>query len=175
MREDKMITALILFPLLPLMTCFELVKRVIGLFVYPVAYWLIKWPRTSKGVLWAFMDDSIVLDSLARCGKPLPYCCYGKREPLNFITEKLSPGPFQEWFRAWNWNSWRNSAINLRDEMAAGPMLYVIKHIGGAKSYYEARRFKNVALPYLEVWFGSYRLQAGWLKGGFWQVQFRKL
>lgn len=158
------------------MTCFELVKRVVGLFVYPVSYQFRTWPRLRHSFWWLWLDDSIVLDSIKRGYGPIEYCGYGKREPLGFLTEKMQAGPLREFLRAYSWGCLRNNCINLRDVMAAGPMIEVLWRAVGVDSFYEVRRFaKGWALPYLELWFGEYRLQAGWLTGcGQWQVSFIK-
>lgn len=175
-----MIAAILLFPLLLLMTAFEIVKRVVGLILFPFAYAQRDTHRVNHkagkaSILYWFLDDSINEDSKKRDKPETDYCCYGKREPLGFITERLPAGRLQEFARAYNWSAWRNSAINLRDKMAVGPMLESWWK-RGTKSFYEVRIFENRALPYLELWFGGYRLQAGFLSGqGQWQVQFRKL
>lgn len=170
---------ILLFPLLILATAFEIIKRVIGLFIYPVAYLCRGLCRTEKRsfifkFLWLFLDDSIVKDSLNRASLYLDYCCYGKREPLGFITERMKDGPFKEFLRSYSWGCLRNNAINLAIvlENYVGPMQSVLKHYGN-KSFYEVRRFKSLALPYLELWLGRYRLQAGWLKCGRFQAQFK--
>lgn len=166
---------IILFPLLLLMTIFELVKRIIGIFIYPFSYCLRQWPVTDKSFWWLWMDDSIVVDSIARGYGPLEYCGYGKKEPLDFITERLPAGKVKEFMRGWNWGAWRNSAINLAItlEKAVGPMQSVMQRYGG-KSFCEVRRFKNFALPYLEIWIGRHRLQVGWITCGRFQVSFLK-
>jgi hypothetical protein len=43
----------------------------------------------------------------------------------------------------------------------------------GEKSFYEVRKFEHATLPYLELWFGAYRFQCGFISAGRFQVQFR--
>lgn len=167
-------------------TIFELVKRPFFMVLYSLAY---ACRRKARSVcknawytyaLWLALDDSIVLDSERRCGKRLEYCCYGKREPLGFITERLSAGWLTEFLRSWSWGALRNNAINLRDEMALGVQTGLVKHIslGNPPNCYEVREFGTRRRPYLELWplwpWYGFRIQVGWLSGGFFQVQARK-
>ena len=123
-------------------------------------------------ILYLVLDYSIVRDSISKSGKPLHYCSYGKR---NNMVEKLPEGRFKEFARSWAWGSLRNSTINLMIvlEKWVGVKTSVMFHFGGDKSFYEIRRFKRLALPYMQFFIGPYRFQAGWLKCGRWQVQFR--
>jgi hypothetical protein len=181
------ILSLLCFPMLILATAFEIVKRIVTIPLYPLAYWRRKQCRPiilSNGTelkarwfhfpLWLMLDDSIHKASLAR-GFDIDYCDYGKREPLGFITEKLKDGPFKEFMRSWNWGAVRNNCINLRDWLCAGPMLFECYRIGAGKSFYTVRRFDGIALPYLEIWIRGTRFQCGWLTSGIFQVQFRSL
>ncbi len=123
--------------------------------------------------LYLSMDYAIIRDSIANCGEPLPYCSYGKR---NTLVEKLPDGNIKEFFRAWVWNSFRNNGMNLvcKLEDLVGPMLILRKYVKlWGKSKYEEREFKCGRLPYLELWFGEFRLQCGFISCGRFQVQFR--
>ena len=169
------------FLILPLMVVFELIKRVIAIPIYPIAYICRKWPRTNKTglgwVLWAVLDDSIVVDSINRGYGPLEYCGYGKRAPLGFITEKLPKGRFTEFLRAFSWGALRNNAINLMvlTEQWIGNKTETISRKEWGKSFYEVRKFSGgLKLPYLEVWlFSGFRIQCGFISCGRFQVQAR--
>lgn len=153
----------------------ELVKRPVAWVVYPFAY-----PRrvelrasVGKPVLWYFLDDTIHNENLSEFGVDADYCTYGKKSA--FVEKFL---PFDS-VRSWYWSAWRNSAINLMVELEqmVGPMQRPIKTIRiGTRSFYEVGKFLLAReLPYLEFWIGSWRLQAGWLTCGRWQLQFRNL
>jgi hypothetical protein len=173
---------ILLFFLLPIMTILEIAKRLLGLFVYPVAYYYRDEARKRNerkefSFLYYFLDDSIVADSMRRVDKPLEYCVKVLLPvPLIYALDKAEPlGQLfkWDWWRAYNFCALRNSAINLRDALSVGPMI-AFKHYGSARNYYEVREFKNWTLPYLELWVGKFRLQSGILKSGVWQTQFRK-
>lgn len=152
----------------------ELIKRPIFILIYPIAYWRRSWPRQGKGLLWLALDDSIVVDGLALSAGVLEYCSYGKREPLNFITEQLPAGRFREFMRAWNWGAWRNNSINL--------MILLERKIGviteimyNPRRIIERRRFRcGWTLPYFERNICGWKLQAGFLTCGRWQLQIKR-
>ena len=162
--------------LLPICAILELVKRPVFWVIYPVAYWFRRWARANKDglgrLLWATLDDSIRNENLKDYNVDLEYCYYGKR--CVFI-EKYLPHDF---FRSWYWGAWRNNSINLMilTEKWIGTKLTVIsrKQIN-AESFYEVRRFASgFKLPYLEYWFGKWRLQIGFISCGRFQQQFRR-
>lgn len=173
-----MIAGIMIFPLLPLALVFELFKRLFFIVLYPMAYLVRAKARTSKKGLfwlfWAVLDDTIVADSLARCGLPLEYCCYGKREPLGFLTERLPEGRFKEFMRAFGWGAIRNNGINLEIWLGAGTMEYVFWGIGSTIRY-EVRKFTGLALPYFEATILGFYLRAGWLTGGRFESRFRRV
>lgn len=169
------------FILLPLLVIFEIAKRILAIPLYPFAYWDRVKLRANRaagksGFLWYVLDDSIVADSILRGAGPLDYCCYGKRAPLAFITERLPDGPFREFMRAWNWGAWRNNCINLSWAMCAGDKKGVLWGIKLGRLVYEERLFqRGLLLPYFEAYipFTKFRFQCGWISNGRHQVQAR--
>jgi hypothetical protein len=181
-----MIKAITLFFLLPIATIAEVLKRILGLFLFIPAYIQRKTYRANHTAgkstfLYYFLDDSIVLDSMWRVDKPLEYCVKvtGTLPDKTWVLDKWEPlGKLLpwDWWRAYNWGCLRNSAVNLRDAMYVGPMKD-FKRYGWDRCFYEVRHFEKMTLPYLEIWLTKhFRIQCGWLKGddkdgGFFQVQ----
>lgn len=164
--------------LLPVFALAELIKRPIFWAIYPMAYRFRGWARRggSKAAyaLWLALDDSIVKDSLARCGKPLEYCCYGKTSAW---VEKLKDGAFKEFARAFYWGAWRNNGINFMSEteVLVGSRIGTSQPRPAGASFYEVRLFSGgYCLPYLEWWpWAGFRVQCGWISCGRFQVQAR--
>ena len=149
---------------LPICIFLELIKRPIFWVLYPIAYVF-----RHKYRSWP-LDDVIHNESMNIYGKDVEYCWYGKRSAF---VEKILPFDF---CRSWYWGAWRNNGMNLvcKLEDMVGPMIIVRKYIKlWGKSKYEEREFKCGRLPYLELWFGAYRLQCGFISAGRFQVQFR--
>ena len=163
----------------------ELIKRVIGVVLYPLAYWFREWARTNQAgswcafALWLALDDTIHFEGLKMYGQSIDYCAYGKREPLDWITERLKDGPFKEFARSYNWSAVRNSVINFMvlTEGWIGNRVSVISRKEWGKSFYEVRQFSSgIKLPYLEYWIGGFRIQCGFLQcGRFQQGIIRKI
>jgi len=154
----------------------ELLKRPLFLIIYPVAYAMRRRLRARpygwRRLLWYALDDSILQDG----GED--YCLTPAK--MSKLVERLPAGKLKEFFRAWYWSAWRNNSINLmiQQELHVGCINAVIFYAGFfGKSKYELRRFDHIKfyLPYLELWFGAYRFQAGFISCGRWQIQFRKL
>lgn len=163
---------LVLFPMV------ELVKRVVFVALYPFAYACRKWARAHHGLLWAVLDDTIVADSVNRGAGPLEYCCYGKRAPLGFLTERLPAGWFTEFLRAFSWGALRNNGINfmtLTERWIGQRTGTVSRKTWGEKSFYEVRQFAGgLRLPYVELWpWAGFRVQCGFISCGRFQVQAR--
>ena len=174
-------SAILLFPLLIVMLCLELIQRIVTVPFYPLAYIDRKNLRANRAAgkwtfLWWVLDDSIHQHSLDR-GFDIEYCDYGKREPLGFITERLPDGKFKEFMRSFGWGAIRNNCINLacQTEIWIGWATGVYYRIGSETSYYEIKMFKHLALPYLELHIGKVFIQAGWIKCGRYQVEFKIL
>ena len=159
---------------LPVAAIAELIKRPIFWLLYPFAYSLREWVRTRRNpitwVLWCALDDTIVQDNINR-GLPYgEYCQYGKRSAF---VEKYLPYDF---CRSFYWGAWRNNGINFMTltEKWIGIKLSTDRRWTSFKSFYEIRLFEHGArLPYLEYWIGGFRIQAGWISCGRFQIQAR--
>lgn len=160
------------FLILPLVSILELIKRPIFWLLYPFAYVGRKWVRLHpfcNPLYWA-LDDSII-ESNIKYGNPIKDFSHTTRS--TFVEKRL---PY-DFCRAFYWSAWRNNSINL--------MLMTEKWIGvrgeeayrkqwNAKSFYVLSRFSSgIILPYLEFWFGTFRLQLGFISCGRFQQQFR--
>jgi hypothetical protein len=172
---------------IPAMALLEIIKRVVSIPIYPVAYYLRDIIRSDRRdgdmyipanneiakILWLTLDDSINIEGYEDYGKDIEYCAYGKRAP---IIEKMKDGPFKEFARSFHWGCLRNNCINLSRLMSPGKMSSEKIILGGKpKNFlsirmYTGRRFR----PYLQfyVW-GDLRFKAGFLTNGRWELQLR--
>jgi hypothetical protein len=60
-------------------------------------------------------------------------------------------------------------------EAAWGNKEYSLFCVRRGRSFYEVRKFPLGYFPYLELWAGAWRFQAGFISCGRWQIQARKL
>jgi hypothetical protein len=173
------ILAIILFLMLPIFVLLELIKRIIFLPIYPIAYLFRKWARfnykfnnlTAK-ILWFALDDSINIEGIEKYGKDIEYCWYGKR--CNWIEKIIPEGSFKEFMRSFYWGALRNSSVNLTEAISAGNIILVLKRIGNNVNYFEVRKYNKIILPYLELHPFGFMLQAGFLKNGRFESEFTK-
>ena len=170
-----------MFILLPIFALLEIIKRIVTIPFFPIAYFCRESAREDKDnsvfckLIWFLLDDSI-----NETGKPpLDYCTYAGKEPLGFITERLPEGWFKEFMRAWNWGAFRNNTINFmiwtQNKIGAKVEVIYRKQWGTEPSFYEVRKFASgIKLPYFEWWpLKGFRIQLGWISSSRWHSQAR--
>lgn len=166
----------------------SLIQKAISLILYPLAYILRDCTRGQQIIadiiylpnhgisklLWYILDDSILIENRKVFHNDKEYCYYGKR---SIIIEALIPEWFfKDFFRSYYWGAIRNSFINWSRWHAfikIGHMTSVINHInlGNEKSFYQYREFYFSNRPYLQLWYGTFFLQIGFLSNGRFEAE----
>lgn len=156
--------------IIPLAALVELLKRPVFWLLYPFAYALRKRVR-ARLTFWPYcflnlaLDSSIWRENMLVYNQDVEFCWYGKRSDF---VEKWLPYDFA---RSFYWGAWRNSGINLMETTEDW-----IGEMKDSVPVYSVRTFASgVKLPYLEVWFGGWRFQCGFISCGRFQIQMRKL
>ena|SRR3990172_8695093 len=177
---------------IPIMMAFEVVKRIVTIPFYPLAYLMRRKLRTSviqeetlyipqpgnlKRLLWCMLDDSINIEGIQIYKKDIEYCAYDKRSKL---IERLPVGRFKEFMRAFHWGCLRNNCVNLSRIMSPGKMVKQ-KIVWGDDearlSFYAVRTYpEKVKRPYLQFFIGEdLRVKAGWLTNGRFEMGVRRV
>ena len=134
---------------------------------------VVLWKPKRLKALWLLLDDSINAEGRLKFGKDIDYCEYAHRHPL---VEKLPEGKFKEFARAYHWSACRNSCINLTWLLSLGDMTDEKILYGEKPRNFIAERTYPGGEKRLYVQFypwGDFRVKAGWLSNGRFEIQAR--